>query len=102
MFALCACSTLPAKDDLLNPPAAAMTKPKPLPLLKVDDTLPPDAPSGSGLADMVQDNLSIIRLYRELAARHDALVDYVMSRLQQQVLFFFCSTLFLVFFLFFF
>lgn len=61
-----------------------MVKSRPLPLLPADDSLPPHAPSGIGLKELVADELSIIGLYRELAARHDALVDYVMQRLQKQ------------------
>jgi hypothetical protein len=61
-----------------------MVKAKPLPLLPVDDALPANSPSGIGLTEMADDDLSVARLYRALATRHDELVDYVMDQLKRQ------------------
>lgn len=42
------------------------------------------APSGVGLPELLDNDLEVVQLYRELAVRHDALVDYVDSLTQQQ------------------
>lgn len=42
------------------------------------------APSGIGLPELLDNDLEVVQLYRELAVRHDALVDYVESLIQKQ------------------
>ena len=42
------------------------------------------AASGIGLPELLDNDLEVVQLYRELAIRHDALVDFVESKLQQQ------------------
>lgn len=42
------------------------------------------APSGIGLPELLDNDLEIVQLYRELAVRHDTLVDYVESVIKQQ------------------
>lgn len=41
-------------------------------------------PSGIDLAAFIDNDLEVVGLYRELATRHDALVDYVTSLVKQQ------------------
>lgn len=41
-------------------------------------------PSGIEFADFADNDLQVVELYHELAARHDALVDYVESKIKQQ------------------
>lgn len=42
------------------------------------------APSGIGLPELLDNDLEVVQLYRELAVRHDALVDYVESIIHKQ------------------
>lgn len=42
------------------------------------------APSGVGAVEFVENDLEVTRLYHDLAARHDALVDYVQSKTDTQ------------------
>lgn len=42
------------------------------------------APSGIGLPELLDNDLEVVQLYRELAVRHDALVDYVEFLLKEQ------------------
>ena len=42
------------------------------------------APSGIGLSELLDNDLETVQLYRELAVRHDTLVDYVESLIQKQ------------------
>lgn len=42
------------------------------------------APSEVGLPDLLDNDLEVVQLYRELAVRHDSLVDYVESKLKEQ------------------
>jgi hypothetical protein len=41
-------------------------------------------PSGAGLPELLDNDLEVVQLYRELAVRHDTLVDYVESLIQKQ------------------
>jgi hypothetical protein len=66
------------------PPAAAMVKSQPLPTLPADPKAKDDDASTVDLAKLVSDSLDITKLYRELAKRHDELVDAVNAKLQQQ------------------
>lgn len=82
-LALSGCSTTP-RTAPFNPPAAAMMKSRPLPVLKDDPAKPDDAASTVGLAELADDRLVTTRLYRDLARRHDALVDAVAAFLARQ------------------
>ena len=42
------------------------------------------APSGIGLPELLDNDLQVVQLYRELSVVHDALVDYVDHLVQQQ------------------
>lgn len=42
------------------------------------------APSGIGLPELLDNDLEVVQLYRELAVRHDALVDFVESIIKKQ------------------
>lgn len=61
-----------------------MVKSRPLPALPVDPAAKDDDTSTVDLATLVADRLDITKLYRELAKRHDELVDAVAKKLQQQ------------------
>ena len=41
-------------------------------------------PAGIGLPELLESDLEVVSLYRELAIKHDALVDYVSSQIDQQ------------------
>lgn len=66
------------------PAQAGLVKAQPLPRLADDPTQPDAAKSTVGVAELVEDNFAIVKLYRDLAHRHDALVDDVMQHLQDQ------------------
>ena len=40
--------------------------------------------SGIGIADFAENDIEVTRKYHELATRHDALVDYVQSKIDEQ------------------
>jgi hypothetical protein len=61
-----------------------MVKSRPLPLLSVDPAAPDDAPTQIDLKTLADDSLTLTGMYRELARRHDALVDAVDAWLKQQ------------------
>lgn len=61
-----------------------MEKSRPLPTIALDANLPDTASTTIGLPELVQIDIAVMKLYRELAERHDALVDEVMKKLQQQ------------------
>lgn len=42
------------------------------------------AASGIGLPELLDSDLEVVQLYRELAVRHDTLVDYVESQIKKQ------------------
>lgn len=42
------------------------------------------APSGIGMPELLDNDLETVKLYRELAVRHDGLVDYVESIIKKQ------------------
>jgi hypothetical protein len=83
-LALCGCSTAPATPSPWTPPQSALAKSAPLPRLKDDPGQPADAKSDIGLAELADDNLTLVKLYKNLAKRHDELVDAVMKHLQDQ------------------
>ena len=66
------------------PPAVAMQKSQPLPLLPIEAGATDDAASSIGLSELVGINLDLTKLYRDLAIRHDSLVDAVTKKLQEQ------------------
>lgn len=68
------CSTVPAPAPLLLPPPGAMEMAQPLPALKPNATV----------SDLIDNDLEIVGLYHELAARHRKLVDYVDSLINKQ------------------
>ncbi|UUZ75555.1 hypothetical protein LP414_27955 [Polaromonas sp. P1(28)-13] len=47
-----------------------------------DETL--NAPSGIGVSKLVDNDLTVVKLYKELATRHDELVDVVEKKLKDQ------------------
>jgi hypothetical protein len=61
-----------------------MVKSQPLPALPVDPSLPDDAPTKIGLKEMVDDSITVTSMYRDLARRHDELVDAVAKWIKQQ------------------
>jgi hypothetical protein len=61
-----------------------MQRAKPLPKLPVPEGAADSDASSIGLKELVVDDLEITRMYRELAARHDALVDAVLEKLKEQ------------------
>lgn len=63
---LSACSTTPVA--VLQPPASAMIKSEPPPLLPEPD---------ARVSDLVAADLQLVQQYRTLARRHDALVTWV-------------------------
>lgn len=71
---LSGCSTLPGPAPLLLPPPGAMEKAQPLPTLKQDATV----------ADLIDSDVQVAGQYRELAARHGKLVDWVDSLIKKQ------------------
>lgn len=84
MLELCGCSTPPAAGPSFVPPAAAMTKSQALPQLPVDPGASDDAPSAIGLKEMVDDSITVTTMYRDLARRHDELVDAVNAWIKKQ------------------
>jgi hypothetical protein len=61
-----------------------MTRSRPLPVLPVDPAAADSAPSSIGLKELADDSITVTRMYRELARRHDELVDAVNDWLKQQ------------------
>lgn len=84
MSALSGCSTQPAKGSIWSVPAEALAKSEPLPLIPVDADAKDDDPSDVDLAFMAGADLTITKMYRALAKRHDQLVDAVIKKLQEQ------------------
>jgi len=61
-----------------------MQRAKPLPVLPISSDAPSDAPSGIGKAELIDSDLQVVGQYRELAVRHDSLVDWVERELARQ------------------
>jgi hypothetical protein len=61
-----------------------MSKSRPLPGLPVDSSAPDDAPTTVGIKELVDDSLTVTAMYRDLAKRHDELVDAVNKFLHKQ------------------
>lgn len=61
-----------------------MQKAKPLPKLPVAEGLDPDAPSTIDLKALALHDLDVVKIYHDLATRHDALVDDVEKQLRKQ------------------
>lgn len=61
-----------------------MQKAKPLPRLPVPEGAADHQASSIGINELVEDNLELTRLYKDLTTRHNALVDAVVEKLKQQ------------------
>jgi len=61
-----------------------MNKSRPLPALAVDPNAADDEPTTIGLKELADDSFVVTGMYRDLAQRHDALVDAINAWLKRQ------------------
>lgn len=75
-----------ATEPLLNPPATAMQRPDPVPALSVESLDAADGAQSSKVpvSQLIREDILLAGAYRTLAARTNALIDWVENEMKKQ------------------